>query len=85
MLSRSNINDSLFAGGPSWVSGVSQVELVISRACNPSLPEPNYALNLEVADYINQKKGNMCVFPTVRVIGDILICVITPGQGMLRC
>lgn len=59
MLPRSNLNDSLFAGGPSWVSGVSQIELVISRACNPSLPEPNYALNLEVADYVNQKKANM--------------------------
>ncbi|KAF9787971.1 VHS domain-containing protein [Thelephora terrestris] len=58
MLSRSNINDSLFASGPSWASGASQVEILISRACNPSIPEPNYALNLEVADYINQKKAN---------------------------
>ena len=25
--------------------------------------EPNYALHLEVADYINQKKANTCVAP----------------------
>jgi ADP-ribosylation factor-binding protein GGA len=63
MLSRSNLNDSLFASGPSWASTASQVELLISRACNPTLPDPNYALNLEVSDYINQKKANTYVFP----------------------
>ena len=84
MLSRSNLNDSLFASGPSWASAASQVELLISRACNPTLPDPNYALNLEVADYINQKKANTYVYSTVRSIGSTLICIITSGPGRLR-
>ena len=36
----------------------SPIEILITRACDPSLPEPNYALHLEVAEYINQKKAN---------------------------
>ncbi|KAI0674356.1 hypothetical protein C8Q78DRAFT_1014369 [Trametes maxima] len=45
---------STSAGWPN----VSQLELLITRACNPGLGEPNYALHLEVADHINQKKAN---------------------------
>lgn len=30
----------------------------LDDACNPSLYEPNLALNLDVADLINSKKGN---------------------------
>ena len=66
MLSRPHLNDSPFASAPSWAS--SQVELLISAACNPSLPDPNYGLNLEVADHINQKKANTYVRAAVRVI-----------------
>ena len=51
----------LSATSPSWLSNVSQVEVLITRACNPTMGEPNYALHLEVADYINQKKANTCV------------------------
>ena len=40
---------------------VSQLEVLITRACNPTMGEPNYALHLEVADYINQKKANTYV------------------------
>ncbi|KAI0360628.1 VHS-domain-containing protein, partial [Trametes cingulata] len=36
----------------------SPLEVLITRACNPALGEPNYALHLEVADYINKKKAN---------------------------
>ncbi|KAF9531401.1 VHS domain-containing protein [Crepidotus variabilis] len=43
--------------GPSWLK-VSQLEILISRACEPTLHEPNYALHLEVADYVNKKKAN---------------------------
>ncbi|KAL0959351.1 hypothetical protein HGRIS_014608 [Hohenbuehelia grisea] len=43
--------------GPSWMR-VSQIEVLVTRACDPSLHEPNYALHLEVAEYINQKKAN---------------------------
>lgn len=36
----------------------SPLKVLISRATYPSQPEPNYALNLEVAEHINQKKAN---------------------------
>ena len=85
MLPRSNFNDSLFATSPSWASAASQVELLISRACNPSLTDPNYALNLEVADHINEKKANTYVSAAAWLIGSALICIITPGRGSLRC
>ena len=29
----------------------------IQRACRMSLPEPDLALNLDIADYINEKQG----------------------------
>ena len=44
----------------SWINA-SPLEILISRATAASLPEPNYALHLEVADYINQKKANKYV------------------------
>ncbi|KJA22506.1 hypothetical protein HYPSUDRAFT_40882 [Hypholoma sublateritium FD-334 SS-4] len=44
--------------GPSGWLKVSPLEVLITRACEPSLHEPNYALHLEVAEYINQKKAN---------------------------
>ena len=34
---------------------------VPDRACNPTLPEPNMSLNLEIADMINAKKANAWV------------------------
>jgi len=37
-----------------WTDIISSTD----RACDPSLFEPNLAINLEVSDYINQKKGN---------------------------
>jgi len=40
----------------SW--SASPVEVYVQRACDPSLHEPNYSLNLELAEYINQKKAN---------------------------
>ena len=39
-------------------SSVSPVEVYVNRACDPSLHEPNYAVHLELAEYINQKKAN---------------------------
>ncbi|QRV78093.1 ADP-ribosylation factor family [Ceratobasidium sp. AG-Ba] len=41
----------------SW-NQVSPVELMVQRACDPSLHEPNYALNLELVEYIKKKKAN---------------------------
>ncbi|KZT06740.1 VHS-domain-containing protein [Laetiporus sulphureus 93-53] len=48
----------MLSSSPGWSSNVSPVEFIVTRACSPSLPEPNYALHLEVAEYINQKKAN---------------------------
>ncbi|KAA1477923.1 VHS-domain-containing protein [Dentipellis sp. KUC8613] len=45
------------AMGPGWPRA-SPLEILITRATNASLPEPNYAAHLEVAEYINQKKAN---------------------------
>ncbi|KAI0056336.1 VHS-domain-containing protein [Artomyces pyxidatus] len=36
----------------------SPLEILITRATTAALPENNYALHLEVAEYINQKKAN---------------------------
>ncbi|KAJ7206438.1 VHS domain-containing protein [Mycena rebaudengoi] len=43
---------------PSWAMATSPIELLVSRACDASMHEPNYALHIEVADYINDKKAN---------------------------
>ncbi|KAJ3484739.1 hypothetical protein NLI96_g5437 [Meripilus lineatus] len=45
-------------GASSWMTDASPLKLLISRATYPSQPEPNYALNIEVAEYVNQKKAN---------------------------
>lgn len=42
---------------PSRRGGVN-LERMIERACNPTLLEPDLALNLEIADLINQKKSS---------------------------
>ncbi|EKM77742.1 hypothetical protein AGABI1DRAFT_115015 [Agaricus bisporus var. burnettii JB137-S8] len=47
----------MLSSGTSWMR-TNPLEVLISRACEPSLHEPNYALHLEVADYINKKKSN---------------------------
>jgi ADP-ribosylation factor-binding protein GGA len=44
----------------SWLN-VSPIEVLVTRACDPNQMEPNYALHLEVADYINTKKANTYV------------------------
>lgn len=41
-----------------WLTDSSPLKLLISRAINPHYPEPNDAANLEIAEYINQKKAN---------------------------
>jgi hypothetical protein len=40
-----------------WLK-ISPLEVLITRACDPSVHEPNYAVHLEVAEYINTKKAN---------------------------
>ena len=44
-------------GPTSWMK-IPPIEILVTRACEPTLHEPNYALHLEVAEYINQKKAN---------------------------
>ncbi|KAH8096807.1 VHS-domain-containing protein [Cristinia sonorae] len=46
------------ASASGWMQDTSPLKILITRATYPSLPEPNYAINLEVAEYINQKKAN---------------------------
>lgn len=43
----------------SRLTASARVVNMIERACNPTLMEPDLALNLEIADLINQKKGNL--------------------------
>lgn len=45
----------------SWIRA-SPIETLVTRACDPSLHEPNYAIHLEVAEYINTKKANKYVY-----------------------
>lgn len=42
--------------------------MLITRATYPSQPEPNYALNLEVAEYVNEKKANTYVALPLRLL-----------------
>lgn len=47
------------------------------NACDPQNYEPNLALNLEVADLINSKKGNASVPPppgTPRAVAQVAQC-----------
>lgn len=58
-----------------WI-GLSPIETLIQRACEPSLGEPPYNLHIELAEYINSKKANTYVFFylfTVNLIGYALI------------
>lgn len=48
-------------GSPGYRPNASQTQILVMRACSPHLAEPNYALHLEVAEYINQKKANTYV------------------------
>jgi hypothetical protein len=48
-------------GPTSWMK-ISPIEILVTRACEPTLHEPNYVLHLEVAEYINQKKANKLSF-----------------------
>lgn len=62
---------SLLLGSPTNWLNVSQIEVLITRACDPSLHEPNYAHHLEVAEYINNKKANMyvpCAYEYIKIL-----------------
>ncbi|GBE84339.1 Probable ADP-ribosylation factor-binding protein [Sparassis crispa] len=48
----------MFHSPSTWTSNVTPLDILITQATNPSLPEPNYALHLEVANYIHEKKAN---------------------------
>lgn len=59
----------------------SPVSVYVERCCHPALSSPNLALNLELADYVNQKKANTpreAAFETVRKINSR-----NPHVGML--
>ncbi|KAI5449067.1 ARF-binding protein [Naganishia albida] len=53
-----------------WAS-VSPVDALVERATDPMLEEPNFAVNLELAEYVNSKKANTpreAALATVRAI-----------------
>ncbi|KIK62612.1 hypothetical protein GYMLUDRAFT_42065 [Collybiopsis luxurians FD-317 M1] len=56
--SSSSWSSSFASSSMNPLSRVSPLEVLITRACDPSLPEPNYAAQLEVAEYLNTKKAN---------------------------
>ena len=37
---------------------ISPIEALVERATDPMMPEPNFAVNLELAEYVNSKKAN---------------------------
>jgi len=56
--------------GNGWTSA-SPVEVLVQRACDPSLHEPPYAVHVELAEHINNKKANTAreaAMATVRMI-----------------
>lgn len=59
----------------------SPVAVYVERCCHPALSQPNLALNLELADYVNQKKANTpreAAFEAVRKVNSR-----NPHVGML--
>lgn len=47
--------------GGDFLKGISPLQRLIARAADPYKVEPDYALHLEIAEYINQKKANTYV------------------------
>ncbi len=43
-----------------WAS-LTPLQALVERATDPTMGEPNYAINLELAELINTKKANTCV------------------------
>ncbi|EWC45553.1 hypothetical protein DRE_05411 [Drechslerella stenobrocha 248] len=56
---------------PAEPYGSSQLQRFIHTACDPMNFEPNLALQLEIADLINQKKGNTPREAAVAIVGHI--------------
>ena len=48
------------ASGSGWM-GASPVDILVHRACDPSLSEPPYQVHVELAELINKKKANTYV------------------------
>ena len=40
--------------------------LTTEQACDPTLPEPNHAVNIELAELINKKKANRWVYSVIQ-------------------
>lgn len=56
--------------GSGWIN-VSPVEVLVQRACDPSLTEPPYPIHVELAELINTKKANTprdAAMATVRLV-----------------
>ncbi|KAG8836193.1 hypothetical protein FRC17_009536 [Serendipita sp. 399] len=60
----------MIGGAGGWISQ-SPVEILIQRACDPSLSEPPYHIHVELAELINKKKANTpreAAMATVRMV-----------------
>ncbi len=68
--------------GSNWLK-VSPLEVLITRACDPSLPEPNYAVHIEVADYINNKKANTCASQFINRFIEAYLSVNRPREAAM--
>lgn len=66
----------------SWLK-VSPLEILITRACETSLHEPNYGLHLEVAEYINQKKANTYVSYALNAHTFLFYIVLSPREAAM--
>lgn len=70
---------------PGWLK-VSPIEVLVTRACDPSLHEPNYAGHLEVAEYINTKKANKSVFLFLNMaLMMLILCICVEVHEKLQC
>jgi hypothetical protein len=48
-------------------TGMDLTNAISEQACDPTLPEPNHAVNIELAELINKKKANRSVISALRL------------------
>ncbi|KAK4689808.1 ADP-ribosylation factor-binding protein GGA, partial [Tremellales sp. Uapishka_1] len=63
-----------------WAS-ISPIQALVERACDATLLEPNYPVNVELSEYINRKKANSAREATHALLP--LINSRNPGQSLL--
>ncbi|KAK1926521.1 Golgi to vacuole transport-related protein [Papiliotrema laurentii] len=64
----------------SWTN-LTPVQALVEQACDPTLPEPNHAVNIELAELINRKKANSAREATKALL--VHINSRNPNQSLL--